>query len=223
MIFTFNCKNCQKETTVKITPSEAKTKKFCSIKCLCCYNGNNISNETKLKMSIAKTKQPIETTCKYCNKTFMMKRKKTFCNNTCSALYRSKSKEYLLLLSVKGKLAFKEGRAKGWKTRKKLEPSHPEKVVISILDDLKINYEREHPHHRWFIDFAFLDKKIALEIDGKQHDFPERKESDLRKDSSLKSEGWVVYRIRWKKISKEFYQELKNKISDILSISETLL
>jgi very-short-patch-repair endonuclease len=222
MIFTFNCKNCQKEMTMNITPSVAKVKKFCSKKCLAYHNSLGMSDESKAKLSKSKTKEPIETTCKYCNKTFMMKRKKTFCDNTCSALYRSKSKEYLLLLSVKGKLAYKEGRLKGWKTRKKLEPSHPEKVVMGILDELKIDYEREHPHHRWFIDFAFLDKKIALEIDGKQHDFPQRKESDLRKDYSLKSEGWIVYRIRWKKISKEFYQELKNKISNILSISETL-
>lgn len=35
------------------------------------------------------------------------------------------------------------------------------------------------------LDFAFLVQKVALEIDGKQHEYVERKLKDLEKDNWL--------------------------------------
>jgi len=49
-----------------------------------------------------------------------------------------------------------------------------------------------------------LIKKLALEIDGKQHSYPDRKVSDEKKDSYLLNEGWKVCRIKWRKITKDF-------------------
>ena len=39
---------------------------------------------------------------------------------------------------------------------------------------------------------------IALEIDGKQHEYADRKESDKKKDKYLIDNGWKVSRIKWK-------------------------
>jgi len=58
-----------------------------------------------------------------------------------------------------------------------------------------IDYEREYRVCKWFIDFAFINKKIAIEIDGKQHEY--RQHLDNEKDNFLISNGWVVLRIKW--------------------------
>ena len=47
----------------------------------------------------------------------------------------------------------------GWQTRKKLEPSYPEKIAIKKLNELNIEYEYEYPFNKYFVDFAIHDKK----------------------------------------------------------------
>ena len=54
------------------------------------------------------------------------------------------------------------------------------------------------------VDFAFIDKKVALEIDGRTHDDVEIINKDKRKDNFLKSKGWQVYRIKWINDNKHF-------------------
>lgn len=45
--------------------------------------------------------------------------------------------------------------------------------------------------------------KIDLEIDGKQHEYEERKTSDIKRDKLLINYGIKVYRIKWKSINSE--------------------
>ena len=54
------------------------------------------------------------------------------------------------------------------------------------------------------VGFAFIDKKVALEIDGRTHDDVEIINKDKRKDNFLKSKGWQVYRIKWINDNKHF-------------------
>lgn len=56
----------------------------------------------------------------------------------------------------------------------------------------------------------------TIEIDGKQHTYPERVVKDKEKDAYLTSEGWAIHRIPWKKLTKETRAQLKQKLSDIL-------
>jgi very-short-patch-repair endonuclease len=81
--------------------------------------------------------------------------------------------------------------------RKRNQPSYAEQYVMNILEAYGVEYEYEKPMGRYSVDFAFNDKKIALEIDGKQHEDPSRVESDKRKDEFLLQNGWRVYRIKW--------------------------
>jgi len=62
------------------------------------------------------------------------------------------------------------------------------------------NYIHEHKVGNYFIDFAFLDKKMALEIDGSQHLTEESVAHDQIRDERLRSEGWTIFRIPWKNI-----------------------
>lgn len=101
--------------------------------------------------------------------------------------------------------------------------SYPEAQFIEYLKSRKLDQkyliEREHSFYPYYIDFAFIDIKLAVEIDGSQHLLPERKEKDQEKDKLLQENGWKVIRISenvvktdWKLID----QELKNIInSDI--------
>ncbi len=55
----------------------------------------------------------------------------------------------------------------------------------------------EYPEYPYFIDFAFLDIKVAVEIDGPLHLKPNRALHDKKKDEDLLEKGWRVYRIRF--------------------------
>lgn len=69
----------------------------------------------------------------------------------------------------------------------------------------------------------FVIGNLDLEIDGKQHQYKERKESDLKRDEFLRNEGYFVYRIRWNEINtEEGKQMMKDKIDLFLSFYDTL-
>ncbi len=110
------------------------------------------------------------------------------------------------------KNSIKNGTHKGWASRDKLKPSYPEQYIIKLLNELNIITIREYKVGKWFVDFANIDKKLALEIDGKQHEYADRKASDEIKDEFLKNNGWNILRIKWKKITKEFREELIKSI-----------
>lgn len=169
------------------------------IKCRKAKKSNKDSQDKK-KQKKARTKiiKRYEKTCQFCGKQWWtIKKNSRFCSPKCSA-----------------NNSVKNGTHKGWSSRTKLKPSYAEKYIITLLEDLKIsNITREYKISKWFIDFADVDRKLALEIDGKQHNLPERKASDLIKDTYLQSNGWTILRIKWKKITKEFREEIINKIN----------
>lgn len=76
--------------------------------------------------------------------------------------------------------------------------SYVEKMFYNFLVeneyDKKYLIVREFSVFPYFIDFAFVDLKIAIEIDGSQHLEKERHERDLLKDKLLQENGWKVIR-----------------------------
>lgn len=89
--------------------------------------------------------------------------------------------------------------------------SYPEKLFIEYIEligfDKKFSIIREYPIFPYFIDFAFVNEMVAIEIDGSQHLLPERKERDNNKDRLLNELGWLVIRISEK--------EIKNNIQNV--------
>ena len=85
--------------------------------------------------------------------------------------------------------------------------SYPEKCFLEKIKELKWDKKYqivcEKSFYPFFIDFAFINEKIAIEIDGSQHLEDERKKSDEIKDKKLINDGWIVYRITAKKINEE--------------------
>jgi very-short-patch-repair endonuclease len=170
--------------------------------------------------------------CKYCNRSFekgiQLGGHTGRCKNnpnlptllkTLSAAAPKKLSEFHKAQIGKGmKEAHKAGRA--WnigQSRWNSEASYPEKFFMQVINNefLDKNYIREYPIGLFSIDFAWPDKKRAIEIDGKQHEYPEQKERDKRKEQRLINDGWQLLRIQWKELFNNTKHEIKNAYSFI--------
>ena len=121
----------------------------------------------------------------------------TCCNSAFLSSSESRDKCTPCVRSAVGKIASQRGTHAGWHNRKG-ERSYPEKYFESVfVQENILGWIPDKKVGRWFIDFAFEDKKIAVEIDGRQHKDPERAASDKRKDDYLIGEGWKVFRVEW--------------------------
>ena len=101
--------------------------------------------------------------------------------------------------------------------------SYPEKYFNNIFEKENIKFERYYRIGLYELDFAFLNQKIDLEIDGEQHKVDNRiLESDIRRDEFMKENGWKIIRIDWKNYSKlktedkkKYIEKLLNEIKDL--------
>lgn len=143
------------------------------------------------------------------------------CSNKCAAVLKNRDPNYHINLKAGVQKAVKEGRHKGWKTRNIL--SYPEKFFIKVLNNNGIKFEPNKPFMTYFLDFGIGDKMIDLEIDGKQHKYPDRKESDAARDKTLVDNGWKVYRIEWNSINNDIGKKLmKEKIDKFLEFYKSV-
>jgi len=98
--------------------------------------------------------------------------------------------------------------------------SYPEKLFINYVEtnglDKKYSIVREYSVFPYFIDFAFVNQMVAIEIDGSQHLLPERKKNDVKKDKLLNDSGWFVIRVSEKEI-KTNIESVFSKITSILN------
>lgn len=126
--------------------------------------------------------------CAHCKSAFLGKAGQKNCSKECSKWETGKNAAQSMTT---------RGTHSGWHTRKG-EASYPEKYIEDVFRQEDIDgWKREKKIGRWFIDFAFEDQMIAVEIDGRQHDDTERAESDKKKDEYLTAHGWKVIRIKW--------------------------
>lgn len=190
-------------------PYEKRGNKFCSSSCAASFNnrGKTKSQNTKDKISSSLTGKTRKNDCtremnielKTCKCGTVFESKKitqVYCSRLCARRYNGSLESAKSIISDKVKERIKNNTFTGWKSRKDKLPSYPEQYFMNLFDHEQIfGWERDKKEGRWFIDFAFNDKMIALEIDGKQH--KDRKDKDKEKDEYLKSAGWKVIRIDW--------------------------
>lgn len=109
------------------------------------------------------------------------------------------------------------GKHCGWRSRN--IKSYAERFFEKVLDNNRIEYTREKKVGKYFLDFVI--GQIDLEIDGKQHEYPERRQSDMERDRFLRSEGYFVYRIKWNEINSEDGKTMmKDKIDLLIDFIE---
>lgn len=76
--------------------------------------------------------------------------------------------------------------------------SYPERYWKKIFDKAGLNYVEQYQIHTYQLDFALVEEKIDIEIDGDQHYLDERIiESDKRRNQYLENLGWKIIRIKW--------------------------
>lgn len=161
--------------------------------------------------------------CVICGKLFYKRINKfgnvgsfTTCCDNCEHILKSQVSKQIVENMIKN------GKHKGWQSRNII--SYPEQFWIKVLDNNNIVYQREYKLYydninKYFLDFYIEigDRKIDLEIDGKQHNFEDRKYHDKIRDEYIKSQGIEVYRIKWNSINNEKGKQLmKEKIDNFL-------
>ena len=218
------CEKCGKIMTEKYGSG-----RFC---CRSCSNSKQHSEDSKLKTSLSLKKfycniEHEEYFCEVCGKKLRNKKKTGLCQTCLRTTDYGKS-----VMSEAGKVAYEkmkvEGKHHPWQSRN--ITSYAEQFWKNVLDLNLIQYQRElpvkHDNSNYFIDFYIRvgEYNIDLEIDGKQHLYEDRIESDKIRDAYLTSLGYLVYRIAWNELSSdEGKKQMEKKINDFLVFYNTLL
>ncbi|MEK7087636.1 MAG: DUF559 domain-containing protein [Patescibacteria group bacterium] len=88
--------------------------------------------------------------------------------------------------------------------------SYSEKVFREFLEYCGaingIDFVQEYHIGIYWLDFAYLDEKHYIEIDGQQHLIPEAIEHDKKRDGWLESQGWIGIRLPAKGLKEFLYR-----------------
>ena len=77
--------------------------------------------------------------------------------------------------------------------RKTMTPEEKH-LWYDFLKRLPFNTRRQHNIENFIVDFYIAEKKIVIEVDGRQHLLPEHKEADKQRDDALMAWGISVLR-----------------------------
>jgi very-short-patch-repair endonuclease len=90
-------------------------------------------------------------------------------------------------------------RLRGYARLNRIASTNGEKEMWKYLQSFKpygARFRRQAPIGRYIADFAWLAGRIVIEVDGYTHDTVSAQARDRAKDAFLKSQGFVVLRIR---------------------------
>lgn len=211
----FHCEKCN-IAFEELVFSEQENVRFCSRSCAnsrvdggqkkktkCCKCGLEImigkrANSNNSKCDVCRNNVSLDRTCFVCDKKIQDKNKSGYCQRH---VYLYKFEERIEKTTNAIRQHVKDGTHKGWQSRN--ITSYPEKFFKNVLANNNIEYKHNKKVGKYFIDFA-LKNKIGLEIDGKQHLYPEKMKDDIVRDAYLEDQmGWRIYRIRWVSINNE--------------------
>jgi very-short-patch-repair endonuclease len=156
-------------------------------KCLICGENCKIKNFNNLKANFTKT-------C--CSKKCQFElNKNIIVSDETKEKQRIKRVEYLKKRT--GKTA--------WERRNNGDMSYIESVFYNKCMNSGIFHKydvvNEYCEYPYFIDFAFINEKIAVELDGKQHFINNKRvEHDIKRDNILNEKGWRIFRINYEEV-----------------------
>ena len=81
-----------------------------------------------------------------------------------------------------------------------------------------LKFRRQFPIAGYVVDFACVEVRLLIEIDGISHDMGERPAYDARRDTLLAAKGWQVMRIP----AKAVLADLTGIAASIVSLAEGL-
>lgn len=95
--------------------------------------------------------------------------------------------------------------------------SYPEKYFTNIFDENNCEYIKGYRIGLYELDFAIINKKIDIEIDGDQHYLDEKIiKSDISRNKYLKDKGWDVIRVKWSEYQKMDRNGKEKYINDLI-------
>ncbi|MBO5882912.1 MAG: DUF559 domain-containing protein [Clostridia bacterium] len=107
--------------------------------------------------------------------------------------------------------------------RKNMTPEEKH-LWYDLLKLLPFNVRRQHNIENYIVDFYIAEKKIVIEVDGRQHLLPQHLEADAQRDNALSKWNITVLRYSNDSIQNNFSEVtadiLKNiglKFSDLKS------
>lgn len=207
----FNCKICGKGYPLLLSLSKHLTNKHK-------YKGGLI----QYYVDYEKFKIP---KCIYCDcdakREEGLKFIKTCGNKTCvTKLKKTKFHTEESKMKIRNKMiaAYKSGKQTGWAFINKdiNRRSYPEKWFIkNVIEKYNLNskytIKEKFSFGKYFLDFAIIDMKIDLEIDGQQHfRTDEAIEHDKERDKFVSDNDWKVYRIAWIELKNDREIVIKN-------------
>lgn len=95
--------------------------------------------------------------------------------------------------------------------RKNMTPEEKH-LWYDFLKRLPFNVRRQHNIENYIVDFYIAEKKIVIEVDGRQHLLPEHKEADKQRDMALSFWNITVLRYSNDSINNNF----NSVVADIL-------
>ena len=87
--------------------------------------------------------------------------------------------------------------------RKNMTPEEKH-LWYDFLKRLPYNVRRQHNIQNYIVDFYIAEKRIVIEVDGKQHTAPEHKDADDQRDEFLANWNIVVLRYSNESIRNNF-------------------
>jgi 5-methyltetrahydrofolate--homocysteine methyltransferase len=100
---------------------------------------------------------------------------------------------------VRKQLYRPEQRTLPFARRNRKEPTAEERRLWERLRDRKLDgakFRRQGRIGPYIVDFVCLEAKLIVEIDGPQHELPERAEKDLERQRWFENEGYRVLRFK---------------------------
>lgn len=75
-------------------------------------------------------------------------------------------------------------------------PTEAENILWNALSEQKLGYKirRQHIVSQYILDFAYLDCRLAIELDGEYHNTEDQQYDDAVRTRNLESLGWHVLR-----------------------------
>lgn len=96
--------------------------------------------------------------------------------------------------------------------------SYPEKIFRNALTAAKLDgWIQKYQHGIYQYDFAFIEAKLDIEIDGGTHTLEKVKRIDARRDEWSRSQGWKVLRFPVKRV-KEDVVSCINEVKQVLGL-----
>lgn len=124
--------------------------------------------------------------------------------------------KHIMSETVKQKISEKQkenycGKSR-YATARENRKSYAEQYFDTIFTDCEKNYHVD----RFFLDYAWIEKKVYIEVDGEQHYTETGLKHDKERTVILEKLGWkCLKRIRWSEYQKMNYDERKEFLENI--------